>query len=96
MTRAARDRPRDPNPEAAMGHGTQQWRGQAGAVAKAAATLVLIGLLAAAGERSLAPLMIERPDDRSPADVRATDAVYRYAASYATWHETADEPPNPF
>lgn len=75
-----------------MGHGTQQWRGQAGALVKTAATLVLLGLLGAAGERSLAPMMMERPDDRSPAEVRATDAAYRFAASYAGRPEAPEEP----
>lgn len=47
-----------------------------------AALLLMLALVA--GERSLAPLMMERPDDRTLTDVLATDAVYRHVASYAT------------
>ena len=71
---------------------TDTCRGQPGTAAKVAATVVLLGLLAAAGERSLAPLLLDRPDDRTPADVRATDAVYRHAASYAELDPQNGEP----
>ena len=60
---------------------------------KAAATLLLLGLLvAAAGERSLAPFRMERPDDRTPGDVRATEAAYRCAASYTATVDAPHEP----
>jgi hypothetical protein len=62
-------------------------------VVKAAATVLVLGLLvAAAGERSLAPLLMERPGDRTPDDARATEAVYRYAASYAATVDALHEP----
>jgi hypothetical protein len=76
-----------------MGPALERVRESVGGVLKTAATLLLLGLMAAAGERSLAPFTMERPDDRTPADVRATDAAYRYAASYATEPEM---PPKDF
>ena len=48
---------------------------------------LLLGLVAVAGGRALAPLMIERPDDRTMTDRFATNAVFRHAASYATSHD---------
>lgn len=72
---------------------TDSCRAQPGTAVKVAAAVVLLGLLAAAGERSIAPLLPDRPDDRSPADVRATDAVYRHAASYAEL-DPRDGPPD--
>jgi hypothetical protein len=67
-------------------------RDQMAAVLKTGATVVLLGLLLAAGGRSLAPLLMEGPDDRSAADMRATDVAYRYAASYATDADALPEP----
>jgi len=75
-----------------MGQGIQSGGETVRRVVKTAATVLLLGLMVAAGERSLAPLMIDRPDDRTPADVRATSAVYRFIASYATEPDPLQEP----
>jgi hypothetical protein len=71
-----------------MGQQFERVEGQLGAVLKTAATVVLLGLMVAAGERALAPLLLERPNDRTPADVRATNAVYYHMVSYATEPDT--------
>jgi hypothetical protein len=79
-----------------MGQAFERVGGQVGGVLKTAATVLLLGLMVAAGERALAPLMMERPDDRTPAEVRATSAVYRSIVSYATDPDALQEPPKNF
>ena len=79
-----------------MGRAFQRAERPLGGFLKAAMTVLLLGVMVAAGERSLAPLMMERPDDRTPADVHETDAVYRSIASYATMPEALQEPQQDF
>ena len=45
---------------------------------------LLLGVVLLGGGHSLAPLVMERPDDRMRGEVRTTQAVYRHVASYAT------------
>ena len=63
---------------------------------KAAAAVLAFGLTVTVCERSLAPLMMDRPDDRTPADRHETDAVYRSSASYATVTDARQEPQQDF
>jgi hypothetical protein len=79
-----------------MGQQLERVEGQLGAVLKTGATVVLLGLMVAAGERALAPLLMERPNDRTPADVRVTNAVYYHMVSYATEPDTLRAPQQAF
>jgi hypothetical protein len=93
---AGPDGPLQKTMEIAMGRELERVGRPLGGFLKAAVTVLLLGLMVAAGERSLAPLMMERPDDRTPADVHETDAVYRSIASDATVPDALQEPQQDF
>jgi len=50
---------------------------------QAAATVLLLAVIVAAGGRALAPLLPDVPDDRTAADARVTLAAYWNVASPA-------------
>ncbi len=75
-----------------MGQDFERVGKPSGGALRSGAVILLLGLVVAAGERSLAPLMVDRLNDRTAAEVRASDAFYRYAASYATEPDRLQDP----
>ena len=68
--------------EMVMERQLQGVRGPVAGALKAAAMVLLLGLMVAAAGRSLAPPAMERPDDRTAAEAAVTDRAYRHVASY--------------
>lgn len=59
------------------------------AIVRAAATVLFLAVMVAAGGRALAPLLPDVPDDRTAADARVTAAAYWNVASPAAEPDAA-------
>lgn len=59
------------------------FRARAARAIPTAATALIVALVVASAQQSLAPMWMQTPRDSTTAQVHETDRVFRHAASYA-------------